>query len=49
MRERRGVYIILVCKPEGKCHLVDPCVDGRIILGWIFRKLDRGMDWIYLS
>jgi hypothetical protein len=30
-------------------HLEDPCVDGRIILRWIFRKWDRGMDWIDLT
>ena len=28
----------------------DPGVDGRIILGWIFRKWDVGaMDWIELA
>jgi hypothetical protein len=27
-------------------HLEDPGVDGRIILRWIFRKLDGDMDWI---
>jgi hypothetical protein len=26
--------------------LEDPGVDGRIILRWIFRKWDGGMDWI---
>jgi len=31
-------------------HLVDPGVDGRIILRWIFRKWDvGGMDWIDLA
>jgi hypothetical protein len=30
-------------------HLEDPGVDGRIILRWIFRKWDGGMDWIDLS
>jgi hypothetical protein len=25
---------------------VDPCVDGRVILRWIFRKWNGGMDWI---
>ena len=31
-------------------HLGDPSVDGRIILGYIFRKWDvRGMDWIELA
>jgi hypothetical protein len=29
-------------------HLEDPCVCGRIILRWIFRKCDGGMDWIKL-
>jgi hypothetical protein len=29
-------------------HLEDPGVDGRIILKLIFRKLERGMDWIDL-
>jgi hypothetical protein len=38
MVERRGVYRILVGKPEGKNHLGDPGVDGRIILRCIFRK-----------
>ena len=40
MRERRGVYRVLIRKPEGKCHLKDTGVDGRIILKWIFRKWD---------
>jgi len=38
-----------VGKPEGKNHLEDPVVDGRIILRWIFRKWDvrawSGVDW----
>jgi hypothetical protein len=38
MGERRGVYRVLVGKPEGKRPLGDPGVDGRIILRWIFRK-----------
>jgi len=29
--------------------LVDPGVDGRIILKWNFRKWDGGMDWIDLG
>jgi hypothetical protein len=32
MGEMRGVYRFLVGKPEGKNHLEDPGVDGRIIL-----------------
>jgi hypothetical protein len=35
--ERRGVYRILVGKHEGKNHLKNPGVDGRI-LGWIFTR-----------
>jgi hypothetical protein len=42
MGERRGVYRVLVGKPEGKKHLEDPGVDGRIILKWIFRTWDLG-------
>jgi hypothetical protein len=38
MGERKGLYRVLVEKPEGKNHLGDPDVDGRIILRWIFRK-----------
>jgi len=41
--ERRVVYRVLVGKPEGKRPLGDPGVDGRIILSWIFRKLDVGV------
>jgi hypothetical protein len=29
--------------------LEDTDVDGRIILKWIFRKWDGGMDWIDLA
>jgi hypothetical protein len=43
MGERRGVYRILVGKPEGKDHWEDPVVDGRIILRWIFRKCEAGL------
>jgi hypothetical protein len=30
-------------------HLGDPGVHGRIILKRIFKKWDRGMDWIELA
>ena len=43
MAENKGVYRVLVGKPEGKNHLKDPGVDGRIILRWIFKKLDVGV------
>ena len=43
MGERRGVYRVLVGKSEGKVHLGDPGVDGRIILRWIFRNWHAGV------
>jgi hypothetical protein len=30
-------------------HLEDPGADGRIILKWILKKWDRGMDWFDLA
>jgi hypothetical protein len=45
MGEERGVHKVLVGKPVG-----DPDVDGRIILRWMFRKLegDVGTGWSWL-
>jgi hypothetical protein len=40
MGEGRGVYRVLVRKPEEKDHREDPGVDGRIILRLICRKWD---------
>jgi hypothetical protein len=34
--------LVLVGKHEGKSHLEDPGIDGRILLRWIFRKWDVG-------
>ena len=47
MGEGRGVHRVLVGKSEGKRPLGDPDVDGRIILGWIFRKWEGvvGTGW----
>jgi len=42
MLERRGIYRVLLGKPEVKRHLEDLGVDGRIILRLTFRKWDVG-------
>jgi len=41
--ETNDVYRVLVGNPEGKDHLGDPGVDGRIMLIWILRKWDVGV------
>jgi len=49
MGEERGVYRVVVGKPEGKSHWGDLGVDGWIILGWISRRWDvsisTGLGW----
>jgi len=49
MCEERGVYRVLVGKPEGKNHWGNLGVDGWIILGWISRRWDvviwTGLGW----
>jgi hypothetical protein len=47
--ERRSAYRVRVGKYERKSHLKDLDVDGRIILKWIFKKWDGGIDWIVLA
>jgi len=42
MGERRGVCRVLVGKPEGKNHLEESGIHGRIILTWIIKKWDMG-------
>jgi hypothetical protein len=43
MGERRGVYWVLMGKPEGRYHLGYSGVDGRIILRWFVRKWNVGV------
>ena len=50
MGERRGPHRVLAGNPEGKKHLRNPGVDGRITLRWIFRNWDvavwTGSSWL---
>ena len=50
---RRGIYRVLVGKPEGKDDLGDPDIDGRIILRGIFRMwyvwVWTGSSWLRIG
>ena len=50
MGEDRGMHRVLVGKPEGKTPLGRPRRRWRIILRWIFRKLEGvvGTGWSWL-
>jgi hypothetical protein len=48
--EGRNVYRVLVGKPEGKNHLKDQGVDGRMGSKWTLRILvGGGVEWIHLA
>jgi hypothetical protein len=53
MGERRGIYRVLVGKPEGERPLGDRGADGGIILRWIFSKGDVGVwtgsNWLRIG
>jgi hypothetical protein len=53
MEDKRGVYTVLVGKPERRDHLDDPGVGGWIILRWIIRKWDvvvwTGSSWLRIG
>jgi len=49
IREKRGVYRVLVGTPTVREHLEDVGVDGMLVVSWILRKWDGGMDWIDLA
>jgi hypothetical protein len=49
MGEWGGAFRVLVGSPKERGQLEDPGLNGRIILKWIFRNWDGGMDWIDLA
>jgi len=53
MRQSRGAYRVLVGKLRLRDHLESPDVDVRLILKWIFRKLNwrawTGLIWLRIG
>jgi hypothetical protein len=53
MGEERGVHRVLVGNLSERGLWGDPDVDGRIILRWIFRKLEgvvkAGWSWLKIG
>jgi hypothetical protein len=49
MGEQRGAYRVLIGIPDGKRPFGRPAADGKIILKWMFKNWNEGMDWIHLA
>jgi hypothetical protein len=49
MGERRCAYSFWVRKPEERDRLEDFSINEKIILNWIFKKWDGGMEWIDMA
>ena len=53
MEDRRGAYRVLVGTHNGREHLEDLHIDGRMILKWIFKKWDvkawTGLLWLRIG
>ena len=52
MGEGRGVHRVLVGNLRERAHWGDPDVDGRIILRWLFGKLEgveSGWSWLRIG
>jgi hypothetical protein len=47
--ERRGTYRILAGTAEGKRQCGIPSCRRDILLKWLFKKRDSGVDWIDLA
>jgi hypothetical protein len=48
--EGRNVYRVLVGKPDGKDHLEDQAVNGRMGSKWTLERLvGGGVEWIHLA
>jgi hypothetical protein len=53
MGEGRNMYRVLVWTPEGKNHLIDQGVDGRMVTKWTLGRLVGGVlsgfNWLSLG